>query len=222
MRILLTGATGLAGSEVLRQALADADVERVTVLSRRPLALTHAKLDVVLHTDFTRYDSVVEKLTGHAACLWCLGTSQTQVTKAEYEVITYDYAVAAATAMAAANPALRFCFLSGRGTDSTEQSRTLFARVKGRTENELLRRVPETYCFRPAFIHPVQPHPGTPLIARMLGPLAPLMKRMSHGWVADTDVLGRAMLKVAKQGAPKHVLENEDILRLGGGLPAQG
>jgi uncharacterized protein YbjT (DUF2867 family) len=211
VNVIVTGATGLAGSEVLRAALADAEVGRVTVLSRRPLAVEHGKLDLVIHEDFTSYEPLAGKLAGHAAILWCLGIAQSKVTKAEYEKITFDYAVEAAKALAALEPKTTFCFLSGQGADSKERSRILFSRIKGKTENELLRILPNTYCFRPGYIRPQTPFADRPWSSRVLDRVASGVQRVSRGLVMDTEALAQAMLVAAKRGAPKHVLENADI-----------
>lgn len=120
MKLILTGATGFAGGEVLKQALAAPSVERVTVLTRRSLGLAHAKLSEVVVRDFLDYSAT--RLDDADACIWCLGVSQSQVGKEQYVVITHDYAVAGAAAMIAANPRLRFCFVSGRSADPSEKA----------------------------------------------------------------------------------------------------
>src|ERR1700722_19789855 len=128
MKLIITGATGTAGSEAVRQALIDPRVEKVTVLSRKPLAVTHEKLNVILLDDFSNYSGVLEQLKGHDACLWCLGISQNAVSGQDYHKITYDYTLAATKALHSVNPGLTFCFLSGQGADSKEKSGILFAR----------------------------------------------------------------------------------------------
>src|SRR5471032_1637194 len=158
MKIILTGATGFAGGEVLRQALLDPEIEQVTVLTRRTLGLSHAKLKELIVSDFLDYSNV--DLSGHDACIWCLGISQTQVREAEYIRITLDYTLAAARAMYAANPQLRFCFLSGRSADPEEQQKALFARIKGRAERQLAELGRPAFFFRPAYIRPTAQGPG--------------------------------------------------------------
>ena len=152
MKILLTGATGFTGGDVLRQALIDAEIDQVTVLTRRATGRTHPKLQEIVLRDFLDYSSV--DLTGYDACIWCLGISQAQVSKEEYVRITFDYAVAAANAMFTASPGLRFCFLSARGADQTERTPVRFARIKGRTERALDELGGRVFHFRPAYIAP--------------------------------------------------------------------
>jgi uncharacterized protein YbjT (DUF2867 family) len=207
--ILLTGATGVAGSEALRVCLADAGVTRVTVLTRRPTGIAHPKLTERLVADFLDYTPLLPQLAGHDACLWCLGISQNRVTREEYERITFDYTLAGARAMAAANPRFTFCFLSGAGADSTEKSRVLFARVKGRTENALLAlAAPVTYCFRPGFIQPETP---TRIEDRIGALVAPLVRLVSRQFSIRTTALARGMLDVARHGAAARILDNAQI-----------
>src|SRR5262245_42727081 len=129
MKILVTGATGMAGAEVIRQAIADQSIEKITALVRKPLLLKDARLQIVIHADFLDYSNCAHLFREHDVCIWCLGISQTQVSKQEYHTITYEYVVAAANAMLAVNPSIGFIFISGDGADPTEKSKTLFARV---------------------------------------------------------------------------------------------
>jgi uncharacterized protein YbjT (DUF2867 family) len=216
MNVLLTGATGVAGAGALRECLADAGVARVTTLTRRPVGVTAPKLQSLVLDSFLDYAPVRDALAGHDACLWCLGISQRRVTVAELEVITVDFAVAAAKAMAAANPRLVFCFLSGRGADSSERSRIPFARLKGRAENALLKLdLPGgVYCFRPGFIQPDVPFGRMRWEDRLGTIVAPLLRRVSANFMISTADLARGMLRAARHGAPSHILENADIVKL--------
>jgi len=211
MKIILTGATGTAGSEVLRQALADPDVTDVLVLSRRPLDITDPKLRVAVVKNFLDYSEVGPQFTGYGACLWCLGISQTEVSKEDYETITYGYALAAAQAMKDLGEGFRFCFLSGRGADSNEKSSILFARVKGKTENSLTGLgQPKAWHFRPGYIHPTTAPPRRRL-EQWLAPLTPLFYRFLPSHIISTVELAKAMLYVAKRGSSLRIIENDDI-----------
>jgi uncharacterized protein YbjT (DUF2867 family) len=212
MKIILTGATGVAGSEALRQCLVDPGVEQVAVVTRRPTGVAHAKLTEIALADFLDYGPLLSKLSGHDACLWCLGISQNRVTREEYERITFDYTLAGARAMASVNPRFTFCFLSGAGADSAEKSRVLFARVKGRTENALFALAsPVTYSFRPGFIQPDVP---TRIEDRLGALVAPLARLVSRQFSVRTDALARAMIHVARHGAPTRILDNAQIQAL--------
>jgi uncharacterized protein YbjT (DUF2867 family) len=214
MKIIITGATGTAGSEALRQAFLDPDVVEVLVLARRAPDITDPKLKVTLLADFTDYAAIAPQLAGYDACLWCLGVSQNDVSKDQYAIITYDYALAAARAMGAANADFRFCFLSGAGADTAEKSRILFARIKGKTENALTRLGhPKAWHFRPGYIHPVNTLPKR-WFERWLEPLTPLFYRFLPAHIISTVELAKAMLVVAKHGSSQTIFDNGAIREL--------
>ncbi|HEY3876598.1 MAG TPA: NAD(P)H-binding protein, partial [Candidatus Kapabacteria bacterium] len=175
MQILITGATGMVGGEVVRAAIADPEVDSVVAVSRRPLeGIEHPKLRVWLLENFLDFSSVSEAFQTSNVCIWCLGTSQNKVNAEEYARITYDYTLAGARAMLGANPAIRMVFVSGKGADPTMKSRLLFARVKGKTE-VALRELPfqELIVARPAGIQPVRPNPSAACQERMVYPFYP-------------------------------------------------
>ena len=211
MKLILTGATGFAGGEVLKQALADPAIERVTVLTRRPTDFKHAKLDEVVVLDFLDYSAI--PIDGADACIWCLGVSQSQVDKDQYVVITHDYAVAAAASMIAANPRLRFCFVSGRSADPSEKASQLFARIKGRTERSLGEKHPQNvFVFRPGYIKASRQSGPRKDFARFAAPIAAVMGLFIRDFSVDCDQLARCLLGVAKSGADRHLLDNRAIL----------
>ncbi len=209
MKLILTGATGFLGGEVLKQALADPAIEQVTVLTRRPLETTHAKLKAILLQDFIDYSDLA--LGDYDACIWCLGVSQARVSRDAYVRITLGYAVAAAKAMFAASPRLRFCFVSGRSADPTETSNALFARIKGRTERRLAELGGEIFCFRPGYIRPTARSGARKDLARLFAPVGALISLFSDNFSVDCDQLARCLLDVAKRGAGQHLLINRMI-----------
>lgn len=217
VRILLTGATGTAGSGVLRQAIVDRGVASVLVLARRAPKAVHRKVEFVPHADFTDYSAVADRLKGIDAVLWCLGTSQNRVSRGELHRITVDFVVAGAKALQAASPGVRFLHLSGGGADPTGKSRLAFAQEKGQAEVALDGlELAGLWHFRPGYIHPAEPVERPLLQDRLLWRLGPLMRRVAPFGMVDADDLGKAMLAVAKHGHPEHVLGNRDIRRVAG------
>lgn len=215
MKIIVTGATGTVGSEVVRQAVADPSIEQVTILARRSPKVKHPKIREIIHKDFLHYDGLEEMFRESDACIWCLGISQTRVNKDEYFTITYEYAVAAARAMLAANPSITFLFLSGQGADSTEKSRVRFARVKGQTENELMKMdFQNLIIFRPGGIYPVTRSVDETLYKKFEISFIRLLKFLAPFSVVDTDVLARAMLKIIGQKKAKVILGHNAIQRV--------
>jgi uncharacterized protein YbjT (DUF2867 family) len=215
MRVIVFGATGMVGQGVLRECLLDPGVERVLVVGRTPVGHQHAKLREVIHRDFADFSAIEGELVGYDACFFCLGVSSLGMPPAEYERITHDYTLAAARPLARLNPELTFVYVSGQGTDSSEQGRSRWARVKGRTENALLALPFCAYAFRPGYIQPLH---GVRSRGRVLTalyragtPLYPLLKRVFPGGVTTTEQLGRAMIAVARSGASTRVLGSREI-----------
>lgn len=214
MKIILTGATGMVGEEVLRQAMAGDEFEQILVLTRKPVALRAQKLKVLILEDFLDYSGIDGEFQDSDACLWCLGLSQKGVSAPEYEKVTHDYALAGAKAMLAANPRLTFCFLSGMGADSAEQSRILFARIKGKTENALSRLSSNVYHFRPGYIHPVRKRAKPRFEETIIRPFVPLLRRIAPNQMIDADDLAKVLLEVAKNGYEKSMLDAREIRKL--------
>jgi uncharacterized protein YbjT (DUF2867 family) len=172
-------------------------------------------LTVIQHEHFLDYNSLSEVFKNQDGCIWCLGISQTRVSKEQYRIITYDYAIAAATAMLKANSAITFLFLSGAGADSKEKSRTLFARVKGQTENALL-KLPfkKIFIARPAGIKPRHVKASAPWYEKGLFHLYPLFKLLIPSLVITTEELAKALLKIAKEGAETTIVESGALKQL--------
>jgi uncharacterized protein YbjT (DUF2867 family) len=215
MRVIVTGASGMVGQGVLRECLLDPDVTDVLTLGRTPTGQTHAKLREVVHRDFLDYSAVEDRLTGYDACLFCLGVSSVGMNEADYHRVTYEYTLAAARTLLRLNPDLTFIYVSGQGTDSTASGRTMWARVKGKTENDLLALTDRAYMFRPGYIQPMHGVRSRTRVYRMVyavaAPLYPVVRRLLPGSSTTTEALGRAMINVVRHGAPTHVLHSRDI-----------
>ena len=219
MRVILFGATGMVGQGVLRECLLDAGVERVLIVVRSPAGLQNAKLAEIVHDNFTNYSAIEPRLAGFDACFFCLGVSSVGMNEERYRHLTYDITLAAGRTLARLNPDMTFVYVSGAGTDSTERDRVMWARVKGRTENDLL-RLPfkAAYMFRPGAIQPL--HGVRSRTAWVQGvymataPLLSLLYRLAPKYVTTTEQMGRSMIRVARDGYPKRILESEDINRV--------
>ena len=217
MRVIIFGASGMVGQGVLRECLRDPDVERVLVVGRSAIGVENEKVREIVHKDFFDFSSIEENLSGYDACFFCLGVSSAGMKEPEYTRVTYDVTMAAAEALAKKNPGMTFIYVSGAGADSSERGRSMWARVKGRTENALLKMPLKAYMFRPAYIQPMHGIKSkTKLYGAMysvVAPIYPLLRRLAPKYVTTTEQLGRAMICVAKRGAAKRVLESDDINR---------
>jgi uncharacterized protein YbjT (DUF2867 family) len=219
MRVILFGATGMVGQGVLRECLLDPGVERVLAVGRTATPQREEKLHDLVVANFLDFSALDRELSGYDACFFCLGITSAGMTEADYRRVTYDFALAASQTLLRLNPEMTFVFVSGAGADSTGRGRVMWARVKGQTENALL-ALPfkGVYVFRPAAIQPLHGiRSKTAWINAayaVLGWLYPVFKRLAPDYVTTTEQVGRAMLAVARRGAPKRVLENADINRL--------
>lgn len=218
MKVLLFGATGMVGQGVLRECLLDSEVSEVVTIGRTATGVHNPKLREIVHRDMFDYGAIEAGLTGFDACFFCLGVSSFRMSEADYTHLTYDLTMAAAETLARVDPALTFVYVTGAGTDSTERGRTMWARVKGRTENALL-RLPfrAAFMFRPGAILPMHGvRSKTALyqaVYSLARPVMPFLQRTFPDAIVTTEQVGRAMLAVAKKGAPSPVLESRDIAR---------
>jgi uncharacterized protein YbjT (DUF2867 family) len=220
MNVLLFGATGMVGDGVLHECLADARVGSVLAVVRSTTGVTHPKLREHRQSNFFDYADLAPELARIDACFFCLGVSSAGMSEADYRRQTFDLTLAAARALASAHPGATFCYVSGEGTDSSGTGRTMWARVKGQTENALLALSLDAWMFRPGFI---RARPGSRsrtalyrILYNVLGPLYPVLKRIAPTHVTTAENIGRAMINVATTRYPRRVLENVDINALAG------
>jgi uncharacterized protein YbjT (DUF2867 family) len=220
MKVILFGATGMVGQGVLKECLKDPDVAQVLVVGRSPLGLSGPKLIEILHPDFTDFSPLESRFAGFDACFFCLGVSSVGMSEKDYAHITYDLTLAAGKSLAKANPQMVFIYVSGEGTDSTEKGKSMWARVKGKTENDLMKLFPATaYGFRPGGIEPMDGiRPKVRWIRNLywvLAPLIPLLRKLFPGQITTTRRVGRAMIRVARERPSQTIWVTRDINRLG-------
>lgn len=216
MKVVIFGATGMVGQGVLRECLKDDGVQSVLAVGRTALQQKHAKLSNLQHADLYDYSAVESELSGYDACFFCLGVSASGLSEAQYHIVTYDLTLAAAQALSRLNPKMTFTYVSGMGTDSSEKGRSMWARVKGKTENALL-RLPfkAVYIFRPGMIQPLHGIKSKTTLYRVIyaitGPLLPVIKKIAPSSIVTTAQVGRAMIQVARKGYGVSILEAADI-----------
>ena len=204
MKVLLFGASGMVGQGVLRECLLDADVERVFSVVRAPTGQRDPKLRELIHKDFFDFSAIERELAGFDACFFCLGVSSAGMKEADYRRVTYDITLAAARLLVKLNPPMTFVYVSGLGSDSSERGRSMWARVKGKTENDLLRLPFKACMFRPGGIVPLHGVKSKTRIYQALltvfGPLMPLLYRLFPQYVTTTEQMGR---RLPGRGPPK-------------------
>jgi uncharacterized protein YbjT (DUF2867 family) len=219
LNVILFGATGMVGQGVLRECLLDPDVKLVQAVGRSATGTQNAKLREVFHADLWDYRAIEGSMSDFNACFFCLGITSSGMAEPDYERVTYGITIAAAEVLSRLNAGMTFIYVSGAGADSSEKGRVMWARVRGKTENALLRMpFKATYIFRPAVIQPLHGIQSRTTAYRILysitAPLLPLFRRLMPGYVSTTEEIGRAMLIVAKKGAPKPILESRDIVEI--------
>ena len=215
LKVIITGATGMIGEGVLYECLHLAEVEKVLVIGRKSCGYSHPKLTEIIHDNFSDFSSLNNHLSGYNTCYFCLGVTSVGKSEAEYIRLTYDLTLNFATLLASLNPEMTFCYISGAGTDSTEKGRTMWARVKGKTENDLM-KLPfgQVYNFRPGGIEPflpLKPSQTYYKTYKYLKGLFRLMKWVAPGLVITLKDLAKAMIYVSISGYSKNILEMKDM-----------
>lgn len=216
IKAIITGATGMVGEGVLHVCLNSPDVESVLVLNRKPCEVTHPKLKEIIHKDFLDLTSIEDQLAGYNAGYFCAGVSSIGKKENEYRKITYDLTLNFANTLVQLNPEMVFTYISGVGTDSTEKGRSMWARVKGKTENDLM-KLPfkDVYLFRPGYIQPIKGLKNTYKVYKFLRPFYPMFEKLFPKYVGTLEEIGNSMIYVTLNRYEKKVLECEDIRRTG-------
>jgi hypothetical protein len=214
IKAIITGTTGMVGEGVLHECLLHPDVESVLVINRKSCGVEHPKLKEVIHKDFSDLSSIEDQLSGYNACYYCAGVSSVGKKEDEYKRITYDLTLSFAKTLIKLNPEMTFCYISGVGTDSTESGRSTWARVKGKTENDLIKLgFKAAYVFRPGYIQPTKGLKNTYKMYKILAPIYPLIKLLFSKYATTLKEIGLAMINVTLYDSEKKVLECKDIVQ---------
>ncbi|MEO6000521.1 MAG: epimerase [Chitinophagaceae bacterium] len=217
IRAIITGVTGMVGEGVLHECLIHPDVEAILVITRKPSGYTHPKLTEIVHKNFYDLSSIEGSLINYNACFFCLGVTSVGKNENEYYHLTYELTLHVAKILAKLNNEMTFCYVSGAGTDSTEKGKSMWARVKGKTENALM-QLPfkKAYMFRPGYIHPTKGLKNTLKLYTFFSWLYPLWRSLFSKYVSTLKEVGIAMINTVNMGYEKQILEARDILKLAG------
>jgi uncharacterized protein YbjT (DUF2867 family) len=215
IRAIVTGVTGMVGEGVLYECLEDPQVESVLIINRRPSGFSHPKLREIIHADFLDIRPIEDQLSGYNACYFCLGVSSIGMKEPEYTKLTYTLTMHVAEVLCRLNPDMTFCYVSGAATDSTESGRQMWARVKGKTENDLM-KLPfrQVFAFRPGFMKARDEARNVLKYYKYFIWMFPTLKALFPNTASYLSQLGQAMLKVTKYGYEKKILEVRDINEL--------
>lgn len=215
LKVIITGATGMVGEGVLHECLLHPAVESVLVVGRKQCGVVHPKLKEIIHQDFFDISSIANQLTGYDACYFCLGVSSVGMKEADYYKMSYTLTLNFAQTLSKVNPKMTFCYVSGSGTDSSEKGRSMWARVKGKTENDLM-KLPfkAVYNFRPGYMHPTKGLKNTLKSYKYIGWLYPIVRKLTSNFASTLAELGLAMINVTMNGYESHIIEVRDIIKL--------
>ncbi|MCC6287367.1 MAG: NAD-dependent epimerase/dehydratase family protein [Chitinophagaceae bacterium] len=218
IKVIITGATGMVGEGVLQECIANPEVEKILLINRKTTGYAHPKIEEILHSDFNDISSIVEKIRGYDACYFCAGVSSVGMKEAQFTKLTYNLTLNFAKVLASVNPQMTFCYVSGAGTDSTEKGKQMWARVKGKTENDLT-KLPfkAVYNFRPAIMKPTAGAKNVKSFYKVINALFPVFRIFSHTFFLTLEEVGKAMINVTLHGYNRPVLEVKDIYQLSKG-----
>ena len=212
LKIIITGVTGMVGEGVLHECLLSPEIEKILVVTRKPSGTIHPKLSEIILADFFNPSSIINALSGYDACFFCLGVSSVGMKKEDYEHMTYDLTMGFAKTVLQVNPGMQFCYISGASTDSTEKGRMHWARVKGKTENDLQKLgFSHVWLFRPAALKTTKGMKNTLPAYKWFSWLFPLIETFSPNSISSLAQLGQAMIRVVTRGYDKNILEVKDI-----------
>jgi nucleoside-diphosphate-sugar epimerase len=214
IKAIVTGSTGMVGEGVLMECLENPEVEQVLVINRKPGGMPHPKLREILHGDFFDLSPIEAQLGGYNACFFCLGVSSVGMGQEEYKRVTYDLTLNVGRVLAKLNPDMAFCYVTGRGTDSSEKGKVVWARVKGATENALLRLFKNGYMFRPAFMLATPGQKNLNKWYKYFAWIYPIGRPLFPDSFCTLQEVGQAMIRAAGKGSPKKILEVRDIVAL--------
>ena len=212
IKAIITGSTGMVGEGVLYICLNSSEVESVLVINRKPCGVEHPKLKEIVHKDFMHLSPILDQLSGYNACYFCAGVSSVGKSEKEYKYITYDLTLNFANSLVQLNPDMVFTYVSGVGTDSTEKRKSMWARVKGKTENDLM-RLPfkDVYAYRPGYIQPIKGLKNAYKIYKVFVPFYPILVKIFPKYVGTLEEIGNSMINVTLNRYDKKVLEVVDI-----------
>lgn len=215
MKVIITGATGMVGEGVLHECLNHPAVKSILVINRRPCEVKHPKLTEIIHKDFSDFTAIENQLMGYDAAFLCMGVSSIGMKEEKYRFLTYDLTMALAKPLAKLNPDLTLTYVSGIGTDSTEKGRSMWGRVKGKTENDLLKMpFKNAYMFRPGGITPTKGLKNTYTMLKVMNPILPVFRFLFPKSICSLREVGLAMINVTLKGYEKKVIEVPDIVKL--------
>ncbi len=215
IKAIITGSTGMVGEGVLHEALLSRDVESVLVVNRKPCGVAHSKLKELIVQDLSALSAVENQLVGYNTCFFCAGISSVGVKEEAYTKITYDLALSFAKTLLKLNPDMTFLYVSGSGTDSTEKGGVMWARVKGKTENDLLKLgFKDAYAVRPGFMNPTKGLKNTLKGYGLISFFYPVLQPLFSSYASTLSEVGIGMIQAAKNGSDKKVLEVKDLVKL--------
>lgn len=215
LKVIITGATGMVGEGVLQESISNPNIEKILLINRKPSGYNHPKVEEILHSDFSNISALTSQVGGYDACFFCLGVSSIGMNEEQYTKVTYDLTLGFAKTMAEVNPQMTFCYVSGASTDSTEKGKQMWARVKGKTENDLM-KLPfkAVYNFRPGFMKPTKGAKNIKSFFKFINAIYPVLRAISSTYFLTLEEVGKAMINAALRGYPKYVLEVGDIKKL--------